>query len=276
MLREVEEHGRQHIFLYKCLEDDAQKLLNRKRIETIAGELGLSNLLSEPLYVEMPEEPQVVDIRIDEAPNGSGVLSLTVKVCECRQTSKLVGDEYDEATSRRYKTYEIKKKRAISIAKLSIDGTLELRIASRDNSTKYHEQISELIRKVNNFFNITLFHQVSLSTAKDTLFKNKEKFEGTIRYSNTTARNDFGVAMNLSASNLSQSLLEDNGSNSAMKEFLSNDGFVTGSNIWFILPEDEDRQIHVILSGETHEFAVTGACTSREYSYVLGKILSLN
>lgn len=276
LLREVEEHGRQHTFMFKCSPLDAKKILSKQRINTIAAELEVSKLLSEPLYIEMPEEASLVDIRLTEAPNGTGPLSLTIKVCECRETSKFVGEEYDEVSNRKIKTYEVNRRRAVSIAHLSADGTLELRIASRDNSTRYHEQISSVIRLTNNFIPMDSFEPMSLSKAKDTLFAKKDELSGVIRYTTTTARNDFGVAMNLSAADLSKNLHDDGGSTSAMKEFLNNRGFVTGSNIWFILPDDTERQIHVMLSGELNEFAINAACTPREYSYVIGKILSLN
>ena len=76
------------------------------------------------------------------------------------------------------------------------------------------------------FFPMDSFEILSLSKAKDTLFLKKEEFEGIIRYSSTTARNDYGIAMNLAASNLSQNLSEDDGSSAAMKEFLAQKGFV--------------------------------------------------
>lgn len=275
LLREVEEHGRQHIFVYKCKPDDAEKLLKRSRIEDIAATAGLSHLITQPHYVEMPDQPEVVDIRLNEAPNGSGLLSLTIKVCETRESSKYVGDDFDPATSRRIKIYEIKKKRAICIAHLGLDGILELRIASRDTS-KYDEQISMLIRLVNSFFPMDSFEKASLSKAKETLFNKQEELEGQVRYTNTTAKNDFGVSLNLAAFNLTKSLMDDDGSTSAIKEFLAKNGFVTGSNIWFIIPDDVERQIHTVLNGEVHEFAIPAACTPGEYSYVFRKILSFN
>lgn len=276
LLREVEEHGRQHIFLYKCDPLEVPKLLNSNRVKAVAQELGIQNLLTQPLYVEMPDEPKIVDIRLAEAPNGSGPLSLTIKVCECRETSKLIGDDYVEGTNKRIKTYEVHKKRAISIIKLTSDGMLEVRVASRDNSTKYNEQISEVVSLTNKFFLTSLFNAISLSSAKDKLFAQKDEFKDIIRYSTTFAKNDTGNTLTLAAGDLEKSLLADDGSSLAMKSFLANKGFVTGSNVWFIMPEDKDRQIHVILNGEINEFAVTGACTPREYSYVFGKILSLN
>lgn len=276
LLQDVEEHGRQHIFLYKCSPADARAILNKTRIHSIAKDLGVAELLSHPLHIEMPEEAKIVDIRLPEAPNGTGPVSLTVKISECRETSKLVNDDYDPVTSSRTKTYKVTKKRAVNIATLTLDGLLEIRIASRDNSTKYHEQVSDVIRMASKFFPMDSFEILSLSKAKDTLFLKKEEFEGIIRYSSTTARNDYGIAMNLAASNLSQNLSEDDGSSAAMKEFLAQKGFVTGSNIWFIINGEEERQIHVLLNGEINEFAVTAACTPGEYSYVCGQILSLN
>lgn len=276
LLRDVEEHGRQHIFLFKCQAADAPIIIAEKRITKIAQEQKLSELLSQATYVNMPSEPTIVDIRIEMAPNGSSVLGLTIKVIECRESSKLLDDEFDELTGRRTKTWEITKKRAVSVAHLGHEGLLEIRIASRDNSTKYSEQVSAMLRLIGKFIPMNSFEPVSLSKAKATLHEKKDEFEKIIRYTSTTATNDMGISMNLSAANLSKNLMENDGSAGAMKEFLAKKGYVTGSNIWFIMPDDETQQVHVILSGEVNEFAVPAACTPKDYSYVRGKILSLN
>ncbi|MBI6710334.1 hypothetical protein YA0599_19095 [Pseudomonas syringae] len=276
LLRDVEEYGKQHIFLFKCDPADAMQILKRKRIESIATSAGLMDLMSEPLHLEMPAAPAIVDIRLEEAPNGSGPISLTVKICETRESSKLVDDKLDTATNQRLKVYQITKKRALSIAHLDRDGLLQIRIASRDNSTKYNEQVSAVIAAVLAFIPITSFQPVSLSKVKDTLYYKQDDFVGIIRYTTTTAMNDFGISMNLAASNLSNDLSADHGSSEAMKGFMAKKGFVTGSNIWFILPSDASRQIHVLLNGELNEFAITATCTPGEYSYVIEKILSLN
>ncbi|KQZ94577.1 hypothetical protein [Pseudomonas sp. Root562] len=277
LLRDVEEHGRQHIFLFQCKPEDATKILLEHRLTQIAIAEGLDNLLAQPTYVNMPVEPEIVDIRINRAPNGSGiVLGLTIKIVECRESSKLVDDDFDQNTGRRTKVWEVTKKRAVSVAHLSNEGLLEIRVASRENSTKYHEQVSKLIRLINKFIPMDSFEPVSLGKSKATLHEKKDDFAGVIRYTSTTATNDMGISMNLSAANMSNNLMQNDGSAGAMREFLAKKGYVTGSNIWFIMPDDATREIHVILNGEVHEFAVTAACTPRDYSYVLGKILSLN
>lgn len=276
LLRDVEEHGRQHIFLFNCKTADAAKILSERRIVQIAEEENFSDLLEQPIYVNMPDDPKIVDIRLSKAPNGAGILGLTIKVIECRESSKLVDDDFDPDTGRRTKVWEVTKKRAASVAHLSHEGLLEIRLASRENSTKYHEQVSQLIRLINKFIPMDSFEPVSLSKSKATLHEKKDEFEGVIRYTSTTATNDMGISMNLSAANMSNNLMQDDGSAGAMSVFLAKKGYVTGSNIWFIMPDNAAREIHVLLSGEVNEFAVTAACTPRDYSYVLGKILSLN
>jgi hypothetical protein len=272
----VEEFGKQHIFLFKCSPADAQRILGRARVESVATDLGVLERMSIPLHLEMPEAPEIVDIRLEDAPNDSGPISLTVKICETRESSKLVDDSLNAAMNQRTKTYQISKKRAISIAHLDREGLLQIRIASRDTSTKYHEQLSAIISMILKFVPINVFEPVSLSKAKETLYNKQQDFAGIIRYSTTTAMNDFGISMNLAASNMSKDLSEDGGSSAAMKSFMAEKGFVTGSNIWFIMPDDASRQIHVYLSGERNEFAITATCTPGEYSYVIEKILSLN
>lgn len=276
LLEEVEEHGKQHTFLFRCSPDSARQILSEKRITDLAHQLGLADALSTPQYVEMPEELKIVDIRLDRAESDRSVVGMTIKMVERRETSVLLDDSYDETTSKRTKVYTVTRKRAVSIAHLDSTGLLELRIASQDNSTKYHEQISEIKSKIHKLIPQDSFVQLSLSPAKDALINKSEELAGQIRYSNASAKNDYGFMMNLSGSQLAKNLSDDDGSNAAIKGFLGKKGYVTGSNIWVILPDSESREIHVILNGEVNEFTVTAACTPREYSYVRGKILSLN
>lgn len=275
LLRQVEECGRQHTFVYHCPPDTAAKLISPRRIGTIAGEQGLDGLFENPLDLELPDQPTIVDIR--GARNDNGQLSLIIKAVETRTTTVLLGETMHADAGRMTKEYAVNKKRAVNIAELREDGLLQLRIASQDNQTRYHDNVQALVRKISPFIPMGDFAAISLSNAKAKLLRDRDELSNDIRYSNSTAKNAFGCVMNLATSSQENNLSTDDGSMAAIDSFLANEGRVTGTNVYVKIPGTEpQRELHVLLSGEVNEFAVPVACSIADYNYVCAKILALN
>lgn len=277
LLQEAEEYGKQHTFLYQCDPELAQKIISRNRVEKIAGEQDLINLLNTPLDLELPERPTIVDIRISPPEDERGAGSLLIKIVETRVTKILLSESTDEAAARYTKTYAVNRKRAVNIAYLRENGLLELRVASQDNQSRYHENVRELQAQISKFIPRDGFSAISLSNAKAVLLKDRTRLANEVRYSNSTARNAFGYVLNLGSSSQSDDLSSDDGSMAAIETFLENEGQITGTNIYLKIPgTDPVREIHLLVSGEVNEFAVPVSCSSGDYDYVLRKILTLN
>lgn len=276
LLQRVEEHGKQHIFLYKCDADRAASMLSEQRISKIAKESGIDALLSQPKDLYLPDSPEVVDIRLKKIYEPKAGMSLTIKVVETRYIRSLVSDTTNISAGEAIKRYSIEKKRAVNIARLHENGLLELRIASRDNTKKYIEDVNTLFSKIRLFIPRLEFNNVSLSTVKDKLVKNKDSLVD-VRYSHSSAKNDYGCVMQIATSSQEDNLTTDTGSMAAMDSFLEEDGFVTGANVYLMIPNSSPkREIHVLLSGENNEFAIPISCTPEDYDYVLGKVITLN
>jgi hypothetical protein len=90
------------------------------------------------------------------------------------------------------KTYAVTKKRAVNIAQLNENGLLEFRLASQDNQSRYHDNLRALRIQVSKFIPLGGFEMVSLSKAKDRLLEDRATLAGEVRYSHSTASNDFG------------------------------------------------------------------------------------
>ncbi|WP_306565209.1 hypothetical protein [Aquabacterium sp.] len=277
LLQEVEECGRQHTFLFQCPPTMAQTILSRRRVKVLSEENGLSALLDTPLDLELPEAPTLVDIRpigIDGADELDGLL---IKQVETRETRVFVGEQYDVASGMMTRTYSMSKKRAVNVAHLSANGLLELRVASQDNKTHYHDNVTSFRRAIAPFIPQDGFSTVSLSKAKNRLWDDREILAEEVRYSNSSARNDFGYTMSVSSSAQEDNLSTDDGSTAAMHSFLQGDGHITGANIYVKIPETEPaREVHILVSGEVNEFAVPVTCSAEDYEYVRRKILTLN
>ena len=254
LLQQVEEFGKQHSFLFQCTEERAIGLLSPTRIASIAAAEGLSGLFTHPLDLEMPDEATIVDI------------------------NRLSAVETDPATGELIRRYATTKKRAVNIVHLDHTGLLEFRIASQDNQAKkYSELLWVLKNKVRKFLPDDGFAEVSLSPAKNKILRERDNLSQEIRYSNSTARNEFGAQMQITSASVDENLSSDEGSMSALDRFLERDGEVTGANIYVKLPDsDPPRELRLLISGERNEFAVTVACSAGEYEYVRGKVIAFN
>jgi len=277
LLQEVEECGKQHTFLFACDPAAARAILSRRRIQGLAAERGLAALLTNPLDLELPDAATVVDVRLI-GPEGSDQLAgLVVKQVETRETKVFVGEQHDAAAGTMTRTYSITKKRAVNVAYLNADGMLEMRVASQDNKTHYHDNVASLRGAVVPFIPRDGFGAVSLSKAKDRLWEDREALSEEVRYSNSSARNDFGYTMNVSSSAQEDNLSTDGGSTAAMQSFLDGDGHIIGANLYVKIPDtDPAREVHLLISGDVNEFAVPVSCSARDYEHVRGKILALN
>ena len=277
LLRDVEECGRQHTFLYRCTPDHALALLGSARLRAVLTDAGLLGLLSDPLDLELPESPTIVDIREIPADQYSGFPSLLIKVVETRTKKVFLHDLLDKEKKTFSKIYSYEEKRAVNIVRLYADGLLELRIASQDNSTQYHDNVNALFGIVSKIIPPGSFTEVLLGAAKNRLFNDRKNLVNEVRYSNSTARNDFGYSMNLSCSSQDDNICDDSGSTAALESFIEQDGQIIGTNIYLkINGTNPAREVHVLISGASHEFAVPASCSMGDYEYVRRQIFDLN
>lgn len=277
LLQKVEECGKQHIFLFQCSPDIARRILSRRRVEELATEQGLQHLLSRPLDLELPAIPTLVDIRLLGLGGTDNLRGLVVKQVETRISKVFVDESTDVAAGTMTRTYNVSKKRAVNIAYLSDNGLLELRITSQDNKSQYHNNVSALFMAIAPFIPRNAFKLLSLSKAKDRLWSEREALADEVRYSNSSARNDFGYTMSVSSSAQEDNLSTDVGSTTAMQSFLSDTGHIIGANIYLKIPKsDPAREVHLLISGDVNEFAVPGSCSAEDYEHVREKILLLN
>lgn len=277
LLQTVEEYGRQHTFLFQCTPQRAQGLINPSRVKAIARDENLEPLLDTPLDIHFPDTPTIVDIRVLQPDANLIPVSLTIKIIEKRITKTFHSESIDHEANTITKKYNFTEKRAVNIAILNHEGLLELRIASQDNSTKYTSLVRDMLLRIRKFIPLDGFSTISLGAAKDKILKDRAKLAVEFRYSNSTAVNDLGAVMQISSSSQDDNLSSDSGSMAAIDSFLASDGHVTGANVYAKIPDTApQREIHLLLNGDINEFAIPVACSEGEYSYVRGKVISLN
>lgn len=274
LLRDSEECGRQHIFLYQCSKTFAKSLINGDRLESAAEELGLSDLLVSAKILHKPTEETFTDIRIES--NNKDISFLIIKSVGTHESRKRIG-EFVKGNVLNVK-YELKKERAVNLVRLSSDGILEIRIGSHSNNSDYKRDLNSLWQRIEKIIPKSNFSEVYLSPLKDKLWNDRDSYSELVRFTNSTLRNDNGTVLQASSGSTKTNLTDDEGATSSLDEFIDHDAYCESSNIWFRPQKDgiPTKDIHVLLSGEINEFAVTAYCSKTNYEYVLSTIRELN
>jgi hypothetical protein len=280
LLRNVEEYGHQHVFLYKCIDpSDAAILMGQERVNSIMSKCGLADLIKSPKVLDQPQSPEISDIRLEPV-SSEKAHQFIIKIIETRKTEELISESENSKGDILTKRWKIKKERAINLFKLNSDGLLELRITSQSNSARYKSKVDMMWNIVEDFLPKDKFKEISLSNAKKTLWNDRNSLQDKIRFSDVTLKNDTGNTIKAATGSPVSSLYEDAGINSSMEAFVAHDAYCDSHNVWFKITsesdQDKSREIHVLLSGEVNEFAITANCSSQEYEYVYDQLRNFN
>ncbi len=277
LLRTAEEYGRQHVFLYRCLsEEKICELLDEERIKDILETIGLTDILNEPKILDQPESPTIVDVRWEKSRNGI-LIGLVIKIIEARISKKFVREQSndDGTVSEIYKHIP---ERVVNVIKLRVNGDLELRIASQE-SKSYKNNVDNIWCLIDDILPRNSFSEIYLSKAMDCLWRDRHVLHDLIRFSDSTLRNDYGTAVKAASGSQESNLFDDEGANNCMEAFFKSEAHCEAHNIWFKVINGESipsKEVHVLLSGELNEFAITPHSSEENYEYVINQLKRLN
>jgi len=272
LLKDVEEHGRQHVFMYVCKNESLSKYFSEKYWSELMEDKGLKEVHEKPALLDQPSSPTIVDLRIDEI---NSTKYLTVKVVESRVFIRAL----DEAVNGNIitKTFERVHERAVTLFRLGQHGHLEIRIQSHSNSTDYEKDVTRAWSRVSKIFDKEDFYELSLQKAKDNLWINRQSLKSKIRFSKFVVKNLDGMSLDLSCGPQDQDILSSNGAVTSIESFVADDGHFDRCNVWFIpFNEKPTKELHVYLTKKSNEFAITSNCTLADYEYVINEIKSIN
>lgn len=279
LLAELEEHGHQHTFLYRCSPEYAGEVMDREHVTEAAERLGVENVLRIPRIVDKPDEATVTEIRWEESPHSDR--ALVVKIVEKRIRKERLGRE--EGSEDEEGIYRIAIRnipiRAVDVFRLHDSGLLELRIHSQESSTRYEKELELLWGIISReLVDREEFERVSLSTAKRNLWENRERLGHLVRYSDSRFRDAEGNTVQAATGRKEASLADDEAVNRSLDEFNKADTHCDRANVWWLEQEDgpPSKNVRSLLDGHPHEFAITARCRAEDYEHVLGKLLEFN
>ena len=268
LLRRTEGFGRQHIFLFRCPAERAKMMVAEARVRELFLEKGVGQVGDDPLVVDLPSQPTFVDARFAERGN---VKSMTLKEVEKRTSKRLASETIDETAMTFTKVYRVEPQRAINVVRLWSDGLLEVRIASRDNTTRYRDDLAQFFHRLKPIIARDEFTEISLNQLKKNLWVKRVELQKLVKFSTYTLQDDEGMSLRANTVLSTDDLAGSERIAKSLAEFHSDTAYCSDSNIYFKIVEDAEivKEIHVLLNGEDNEFAVTAAITEEEYEYVL-------
>jgi hypothetical protein len=273
LLRSVEECGRQHVFLYTCSKSRALEIMDRERISGILKKNGREDLLVAPRVIDQPREPELVDVRWESADVD---LNLVVKEIELREYHVYIGTEIHDGNV--HKIYARKLQRAVNLAKLHRDGLLEIRLSTLANTSRYEDAIRRFWKQINALIPADDFSELSLSPAKDRLWVERLTLAKLVRYSDSTVRDEAGNVLRAVTGSDKDDLNQNVAVGQSLDFLLGNDknAYCEGANIWFKKTDGLSTESHVLLNGESNEFALPANCSEADYNYVLSQLRHFN
>ena len=271
-MREVEEYGRQHVFLYKTSKTQSLQLTNASYIRGQLAELGREDLMDKPPVLDRPDELTLADVRIEPVVGGNRVV---VKTIERRSYRRFIDEE--QHGNRITRTYEVIEDRAVNVARLHPDGMLEMRIQTHA-SNDYSEPIESFWSLVNPIIPQRQFQQLSVSPAKQYLWTHRKTLAQKIRYSDARFRNGAGTSLSAATGDAQASLYDDNEAAASLDTFSKGDAYCDKSNVFWLKQDNSppSREVHTLLEGKINEFVVTATCTRADYEYVLNELKKAN
>jgi hypothetical protein len=281
LLRLTEEHGKQHVFLYKCSRAEALALQAEPRVNTLLATMGLAAVKTKPRILDQPRHLTVTDVRWEGQP---GEQSFVFKVVKQRKHTVFVGEfEEDGFLVRRYRQTTV---RAVNLFKLRPDGMLELRIFSHTNSSDYRSDVQEMWQVVGEILPRAQFTEFSIADAKTTLWAQRSAIKDIVSFSDSRLTNRKGTRLLAATATEEVSLYDDAGATESIEVFLRHDAHCESLNIWWLAPRTKNgdvdstkvpsRDTHMMLPRSLNEFALPSKCAGDDYEYAFSQLRKFN
>lgn len=273
LLRQTEEHGSQHIFLYDLVSGQSVANLFNGGLPAILASAGFPALGTTSL-VDMPVTPKIVEVREEFGSQRAVVF----KIVE-RQTT--LEKETDVGVPGKVViTYNEVPRRAVNLMRIREDGFAEVRIQSSADAISYvgnAEAVFSILKPVVSRFdwrdaNLDKFKANLLDGAKRTLLQTIFGLRHT-QFSNTV-----GTRLSAAAGPIGSSMYDDEEGVASLDRFLQKKGDAHCERVTITMKRHGpmERSVGLLVTGEANEMAITSKVSKIEYEYIIGKILENN
>jgi hypothetical protein len=278
LLRESEEYGGQHIFLYQSSKSNASEVVTEVHLAKCLKSLGRTDLLEEPDVLSVPGSRALADARLEDGPNGR---VLVLKAVESRTYYRFENAQDENGGRYRIKRYRRIEVRAVDVLRVHRDGFTELRIHAHETGNDYSNEVTAAWHFFAPFVSRFQFSDLSISKAQQMLWKNRASLKRVLRYSDSRLRDSQGATLSAATGAQQGSLFENEHAARSIDAFWDDDTVCDKSNMWWLKSPEEfggvpSRSIHVVITGTTNEFGIPAQCSKEDYEYVLAQIKKSN
>jgi hypothetical protein len=278
-LAEVEEHGRQHVFLYEVGrgksvadlfdEDDLRKRLKQARH---FPELG------KPEFIKSPEAATVVDVRYEMRKKTP---TIVIKTVEPREET--YNPQESRARGRLTVTYELRTHRAVNVVRISKTGLVELRIYSHSEAGSYEGLANAQWNRIGPIVSKDIFRPLDLGPLRDTLWdpERRKDIQNIFAPRSSDHKNAVGNRIRATATALGGTMFDDVDLAASVDRFHSENSAAQCERATVLLRQEGSdgilsRSLNTLFYGEPNEFTLTAKVTRNEYEYVLDTLLEHN
>ncbi|MGO9988931.1 MAG: hypothetical protein ACLPSY_09190 [Steroidobacteraceae bacterium] len=269
LLREAEDFGRQHVFLYEpsSQNPDPGSLIREDTVKKFLKKKGWDGLVNSVKVVGLPRTTELIDVHFD-----GGYASF--KFVERR---KILLQEREE-TRDGYRVSNVRQeRRAINVVRIFDSGLLEFRIATIKGTSDYSASVDELWLLLEDLIPRDHFREKDLSKLRKCFVVNpSQEVKDLVRVRRSSGQDLDGTKFSLAMGNPSGNLLE---SNRAVQGIAALAGGASTSRLGHtsvgFLPQKDGgphRELGVILAAGINEVRILPNCTQSEYEYIRGEI----
>lgn len=272
-LGECEEHGRQHVLLFKASKKERLRIFSDGFVESICKKEPRFPNFNERSVVKVPSAPTISEVRESIV---EGQRCFIIKVIEKRHArDEKTYKEWEEG-GRLFTSVETQPYRAANIVRIREDGLCEARVFSHADAYAYEIEARALIKLLTPMLDHTEYQNFTLRDARhfvcDPRFRPKAKEIFDLKHTEHLDNSD--GRLRPSVSGPGRSMLENDGITKAMDAFGASGSTVHRAGLTLKRREPLNRGLNLGLSGADNEFFLTAQVTKIEYEYVLKTLLS--
>lgn len=278
MLRDMEEHGRMHVLLYRPREGfDHTPLLLKSRVANALSSMKLAKVLDAKESPDPPVNSAIVNVRFEDD-------VLVVKSLESKTIHRPV-NEFILAGSRQIRLTQRVDIRRMRLARLHASGLLEVRLGAVRSGRgvarhSYVDEAETFLSSLGQLIPATWFEPASLARFKRNLWSRaKRGREPHIFVLGQTMASDRGNSMTLNAGNRSTDASQDEALRDASDAFLQREGSSLNKAVLLWRERGSTSSLGAdVTVGVTHEineFYTIGASSRADYEHVLSDIRRL-
>lgn len=280
LLREAEEHGGQHILLYKLGKGETfGNLFDPGEIERRITNLNDWPDVGVSSFVNLPDTPTIVEVRRDRK---GACNSIIVKVVEKRLHKRKKSTEEDKGDL--IVRYSQETYRAVNVVRVSSDGIVEVRIFSHKETASYDGEAWALLQRISPLVPVTKWESLPLGTLRNNLLdpKKRNEMKKNFRLSNTQQRDANGNRLQAAVGAFSSDIYDSQGLIGSLDLFGrdKNSSNCDRALVYVIQERSNEREIAVSLHGDTNgqpnEISVGVKLSRKEYEHVLHSIIKYN